>query len=144
MKPLINFPAARWLFLTSLFLLVVVSCKKEAKDLVGKKNNAQAESTQNNNGRGHLQQTKTFSSEVVVKWLNMQLDMLRVPLAAGTGSQSADRAHAYAGLALYEAVVPGMPAYQSLSGQLTAFPAMPETEPGEAYHWAAVANATLA
>jgi hypothetical protein len=40
--------------------------------------------------------------------------------------------------------VPGMPAYQSLSGQLTDFPAMPSTEPGKAYHWAASANAALA
>jgi hypothetical protein len=37
-----------------------------------------------------------------------------------------------------------MPAYQSLSGQLTNFPAMPITEPGKAYHWAASANAALA
>ena len=45
---------------------------------------------------------------------------------------------------LYEAVVPGMPAYQSLSGQLNDFPEMPSTEPGKAYHWAASANAALA
>src|SRR5205085_12479535 len=82
--------------------------------------------------------------EVVIKWLNMQLDMLRVPLAAGTGSQGADRAMAYCGAALYEAVAPGMPDSRSLQGQLTAFPAMPSTEHGRAYHWGAVANAALA
>jgi PAP2 superfamily len=37
-----------------------------------------------------------------------------------------------------------MPAYQSLQNQLTDFPAMPKTEPGKAYHWAASANAALA
>lgn len=37
-----------------------------------------------------------------------------------------------------------MPSYQSLYGQLTDFPAMPSTEPGKAYHWAACANAALA
>ncbi|MES2847436.1 MAG: vanadium-dependent haloperoxidase [Bacteroidota bacterium] len=93
---------------------------------------------------GHLQQTKTFSSEVIIKWLNQQLDMLRVPLAPGTGSQAAERALAYCGIAAYESVVPGMPAYKSLQGQLTDFPAMPSTEPGKAYHWAASANAALA
>jgi hypothetical protein len=98
----------------------------------------------NDPDQGGLKQTKTFSSEVAVKWLNMQLDMLRVPLPAGTGSQAADRVLAYCGIALYESVVPGMPAYQSLAGQLTAFPTMPATEPGKAYHWAACANAALA
>jgi hypothetical protein len=91
-----------------------------------------------------LQQAKNFSSEVVIKWLNMQLDMLRVPLAPGTGAQASERCQAYCGIAAYESVVPGMPAYQSLSGQLTDFPQMPSTEPGRAYHWAASANAALA
>ena len=93
---------------------------------------------------GHLNQTKTFSSDVIVQWLNLQLEMLRVPLAPGTGSQGADRAQAYCGIAAYEAVVNGMPAYKSLYGQLIDFPQMPATEPGKAYHWAASANAALA
>ena len=101
-------------------------------------------SANTNNQHGHLQQTKTFSADVVIRWLNMQLDMLRVPLAAGTGSQAANRAMAYCGIATYEAVVPGMPAYQTLTNQLNGFPEMPSTEPGKAYHWAASANAALA
>lgn len=72
--------------------------------------------------QGHLKQTKTFSSDVIIRWLNMQLDMLRVPLAPGTGTQGADRCQAYCGIAAYEAVVRGMPAYQSLANQLTDFP----------------------
>jgi hypothetical protein len=93
---------------------------------------------------GHLQQAKTFSSDVVIVWLNMHLQMFRIPLPAGTGSQATDRCQAYSSIAAYEAVVNGMPAYQSLSGQLNGFPAMPSTAPGEAYHWAASANAALA
>ena len=96
------------------------------------------------NDHGHLKQTKTFSSDVVTRWLDMQLEMLRVPLAQGAVAQSAERCQAYCGITLYEAVVPGMPAYQSLSGQLTNFPVMPETEAGKGYHWAATANAALA
>lgn len=122
--------------------LFSISCQKEIKHPV---NHEKLSSPQNTNSeRGHLKQTKTFSSEVVTKWLNMQLDMLRVPLAAGTGSQAPERAIAYCGIALYESVVPGMPAYQSLTGQLTNFPDMPAIEPGNAYHWAASANAALA
>jgi hypothetical protein len=93
---------------------------------------------------GHLKQTKTHSAEVVVKWLDQQLNMFRLPLAEGATAPAADRVFAYSGIALYEAVVPGMPAYRSLEGQLTEFPNMPKTEPGKAYHWAASANAALA
>ena len=93
---------------------------------------------------GHLKQTNSFSSDVAIQWLNVQLEMLKIPLPAGTGSQATDRCQAYCGIALYESVVPGMPAYQTLVGQLTDFPAMPAAEPGKAYHWAACANAALA
>jgi hypothetical protein len=111
--------------------LVVVSCKKN-------------DTMPLPNEHGQLNQVKNFSSDVVVKWLDMQTEMLRVPLAPGAGLQAAERALAYNGIALYEAVVNGMPAYRSLGGQLTDFPAMPATQPGKAYHWAATANAALA
>ena len=114
------------------------SCKKEIEP---EKNS----NTQNiDDLNGHLKQTKTFSSDVVISWLNMQLVMLKIPLPAGTRSQATDRCQAYCGIALYESVVPGMPAYQTLHGQLTDFSVMPATEPGKAYHWAASANAALA
>lgn len=121
-------------------ILFISSCQK---DLLNESKRRPANEAADKTN-GHLQQTKTFSSDVVIKWLNMQLDMLRVPLPPGTGSQGADRCQAYCGIALYEAVVPGMPAYQSLSGQLTDFPEMPSAEPGKSYHWAACANAALA
>ena len=140
MKPLINIMTAKWLAPFALFLLVFVSCQKEKGDVAAIERTKPVDQRLN----GHLTQTKTFSSNVIIRWLNMQLDMLRVPLAAGTGSQASDRVQAYCGIATYEAVVPGMPAYQSLTGQLTGFPEMPEAEPGEAYHWAASANAALA
>ncbi len=85
-----------------------------------------------------------YSSEVIVKWLNMQLKMLRVPLAPGTGSQAAERAQAYCGIAVYESLVQAMPEHNSLYGQLTDFSAMPELQPHKEYHWSAVANAALA
>ena len=85
-----------------------------------------------------------YSSEVVVKWLNMQLNMLRVPLAPGTGTQASERAQAYCGITLYEAIIPGIPGHRSLQGQLTDFPAMPAIEDKKKYNWAAVANAALA
>ncbi|HMJ47118.1 MAG TPA: vanadium-dependent haloperoxidase [Ferruginibacter sp.] len=130
------------LLLLASLIIFNESCKKDIKETPGMQEAAL--SVNSNSLNGHLKQTKTFSSDVIVRWINMQLDMLRVPLPAGTGTQATDRAQAYSGIAVYEAVVPGMPAYQSLSGQLTDFPEMPSTEPGKAYHWAASANAALA
>ena len=142
MKSLTNPSAGKWLLSLSLSLFILISCQKETNQ---KQQQEEISSSANSNSeQGHLQQTKTFSADVVIQWLNMQLDMLRVPLAPGAGSQAADRAMAYCGIATYESVVPGMPTYQSLTNQLNSFPAMPTTEPGKAYHWAASANAALA
>ncbi len=92
--------------------------------------------------KGHLQQTKTYASDVVKRWLSVQTAML----FRSTGNPfgfNPSRYMAYTGVALYESVVPGMPAYQSLHGQLTDMPAMPETAPGYAYHWPSSAHAAL-
>ncbi len=152
MKLLTNGLTPKWILVLSLSLFVFISCQKGTKDFPAQQESsslAQRDTLQNgnngNNGEnGHLNQTKTFSSDVVVRWLNMQLDMLRVPLAPFTGTQAANRALAYCGIATYEAVVPGMPAYQTLGGQLNDFAGMPVAESGKAYHWAASANAALA
>lgn len=92
-------------------------------------------------------ETNAYSSRIVVRWLEQQLKMFRLPLAFGT-APSADRAFAYAGVALYESVVPGMPSYQPLAGQLDRFPLtanpLPKTTADLAYYWPASANAALA
>jgi len=130
------------LSLVAVLLLFLFSCQKETKQIPSPEEIATA--SNNKKEHGHLQQTKTFSADVVIRWLNMQLDMLRVPMPAGVAAPEANRAIAYCGIALYEAVEPGMPAYQTLSGQLIALHSIPSAEPGLAYHWAASANAALA
>lgn len=112
------------LLLVATASLFSLSCKKE----------------QDTNGQ--LQQTKAYSSDVVKKWLGVQLPLLYSP--AVSYGINAGRYMAYCGVALYEAVVPGMPSYQSLYGQLNEMPQMPQTEPGKAYHWPTCANAALA
>ncbi len=91
-----------------------------------------------------LKLTKTYSAEVAQKWLDLQLNTLRTPTTANPFGRHGHRYFAYCGIALYEAVLPGMPAYKSLTGQLTDMPAMPTTQPGKAYHWPTCANAALA
>ena len=142
MKPQIKLSVFNALLLVSLLFIATISCQKELKQASPSEELSTAANS--NKEHGHLQQTKTFSSDVVVRWLNIQLNMLRVPLAPGTGSQAADRALAYCGIAAYESVMPGMPAYQTLTNQLNDFPDMPLAAPGKAYHWAASANAALA
>jgi PAP2 superfamily len=132
-----------WILLIVCTIFIISACQKQV-DKPATQQQSEEVGAANNSGHGHLQQTKTFSSDVVVSWINLQLQMNKAPLPAGTAGQGSDRCMAYCGIALYESVVPGMPAYQTLSGQLTDFPAMPSTEPGKAYHWAASANAALA
>jgi len=128
--------------ISSVLLVLLFSCQKGIEKQTPQE---EIQTTANGNSdRGHLQQTNTFSAEVVIRWLNQELEMLRVPMATGIAAPEANRAIAYCGIALYEAVEPGMPAYQTLSGQLNALPAIPSTQPGLAYHWAASANAALA
>ncbi len=91
--------------------------------------------------QGHLKQTKTFSSDVAIKWMNMQL---RIMSSTALPNVAFARPYAYSGIALYEAVEPGMPAYQSLEGQLNGLIGLPETGNGLAYHWPSSANAALA
>jgi hypothetical protein len=93
---------------------------------------------------GHPQQTKTFSSEVAIRWMDMQVRQMRNYPANTVGNVAFSRHYAYSGIALYEAVVPGMPSYQSIASQLNGLTGMPQTLPGYAYHWAASANAALA
>ena len=120
--------------LISLALLLLVACKKDSDH----------EHLSPLNLNGHLQQTKTFSSDVAQKWHDLQLRVLRLPAGANPFGLNGNRIFAYCGIALYESVVPGMPAYQSLDFQLTDMPAMPATQPGKAYHWPTCANAALA
>ena len=128
-------------FTTFIVALFISSCQKQVDKPYQPKPEESTTANQNNE-YGHLQQTKTFSSEVVLKWMAMQLRVIQN--TPGMPPATNSRLFAYSGVALYESVVPGMPSYQTLYGQLTNLPAMPSTENGKAYHWAASANAALA
>src|SRR5688572_25694414 len=93
--------------------------------------------------KNHFALTNAYSSDLVLQWMDLQLELIRTS-SPFIGGLPPSRPFAYAGIALYEAVVPGMPAYRSLSGQLTDMPAMPKIFPGNSYHWPTCANAALA
>ena len=83
-----------------------------------------------------------FSSNVVYDWIYLDLQIIQQ--TPGFSPPVAARALGYLGLALYEAVVPGMPGYQSLAGQLNDLSSLPWAQPDEPLHWPTVANAALA
>jgi hypothetical protein len=88
-------------------------------------------------------ETSKYSSEVALKWMDMQLRLFRTN-PTFIGGFPPHRYMAYTAIALYESVVQGMPAYQTLAGQLTNMPAMPQTSAKNAYYWPASANAAMA
>jgi hypothetical protein len=136
MKNLIRLASTRWIKHAGILLFILLSlsaCQKDFPIGGGK----------GDGDKGHLGQTNTYSSDVAFKWIDMQLRLYRTN-ATPIGGLPPARYFAYSAIALYESVVPGMPSYQTLSGQLTGMPAMPKTTPGLAYHWPTAGNAALA
>jgi hypothetical protein len=81
-----------------------------------------------------------YDAGVAAAWFKLaygaaQAERLTPPVAA--------RAFGYAGVALYEAVVPGMHGYQSLAGQLDGLAVLPSVG-GKGLHWPTVANSVMA
>lgn len=83
-----------------------------------------------------------FSSDLARAWFDLQLRL--VTRTWGFSPPVASRAFGYTGVTLYEALVPGMPGYQSLAGQLNELGEMPRPAPDQPYHWPAAANSALA
>lgn len=80
-------------------------------------------------------------ASVAVAWFDLLYDRIRAerfsPLVAA-------RAIGYAGVTLYEAVVPGIAEHRSLGGQLNGLPPLPAPDPGRRHHWPSAASGALA
>lgn len=86
------------------------------------------------------QEATAFPSTYARQWMtnlanSVKGDTVSPPLAA--------RSYAYAGVAMYEAVVHGMPGYQSLAGQLNGLDALPVPDEGLEYDWPTVLAETM-
>ena len=86
--------------------------------------------------------TDQYDAAVATSWFDLYLDI--VPTTPGFTPPVASRAFGYAGVAVYESVVPGMPGYQSLAGQLNELTSLPQPAANQEYHWPTVANSALA
>ena len=78
---------------------------------------------------------------VATDWFALAGNMVR--RTPGFSPPVASRAYAYLGVALYEAVVPGMAGYKSLAGQLNGLGPLPEPDTAD-LHGPTVANSALA
>lgn len=79
-----------------------------------------------------------YDSEVYLAWNELLLDINRY--APGYRPPASARMIAYTGLAAYEAIVPGMPAYRSLQSNYAGLN-IPSIDPSLEYHWPLVVNA---
>ena len=79
---------------------------------------------------------------VATEWFEQFYALTKV--CPGFTPPVAARAFGYAGVALYESVVPGIPTHQSLGTKLNGLPQMPIPILGQNYYWPACANAAMA
>lgn len=84
--------------------------------------------------------TAAFDASVATRWMQVLYDVVKTN--AGLSPPVAARAYGYAGVTLWESVVPGMPGHQSLAGQLNEFDGVPQ--PSGLVDYRAVANTALA
>lgn len=84
--------------------------------------------------------TKAHSPDVLIDWVRTIYDLVRQERFSPTSA-----ARAYGGLAVaaYETVVPGMPAYRPLAGQLNDLTTAPAVGKGTRIHWPLALNAAL-
>lgn len=84
-----------------------------------------------------------FDAQVANDFMALSIKLTKE--TAGFTPPVAARTYGYLGLTLYEAVVPGMPDYNSLQGSLNGLPAGTLTQAeSKEYHWGAVAANALA
>ena len=100
----------KFIFFVIIITIVIAGCNKTSSS---KEYNTKASEP------GLFHETATHLTDVIIH------DIFKPPVAS--------RIYGYAFLAAYEALVPGNPDYQSLSGQLVNFSAPPKSDPALAY-----------
>ncbi|MEW6746336.1 MAG: vanadium-dependent haloperoxidase [Planctomycetota bacterium] len=83
----------------------------------------------------------SFDSAIANDWFDLLRDLVR---ENSLSPPVASRLYGFAGITLYEAVVPGMKGFRSLAGTLIELDALPKPAANQRYDWRAVANAALA
>src|SRR4030095_651678 len=110
------------LYSTSLFLVVVfIFLLQNESDTEGE-NKSKMHYSASTFSHKRAIHTNAYSSAFDLQWIDMQLELMRTS-SPFIGGLPPSRPFAYTGIALYEAVLPGMPTYPYLSRQLNHMPA---------------------
>lgn len=90
----------------------------------------------------HAQNADQYDATVANHYFEFTLKLTKEE--AGFTPPVASRAFGYTGLALYEAIVPGIPSMNSTVGAIPGFTNLTSPDANANYHWPVVANNTLA
>lgn len=82
-----------------------------------------------------------YPADVANAWMQMQIRLTRT--TTGYNSLVSNRSFAYAGITMYEALVPGIPGYRSLLPQIGGS-SIPASKSRDQYYWPASLNAAMA
>jgi len=89
-----------------------------------------------------LNNAKLYPSDVINKWIGMQLRLMKN--ATGIPNVAFSRYYAYSGVAAYEALTPGLPRNEALTAKWNGLTGLPEPDRGRFYYWPASVNTALA
>lgn len=127
------------LMLTSAFIIINVSCKKNDHP----DSTCDQPATGEYNADVQNQYAVKAGANVPAKWYALAVKLSRTTANQNIAPVNA-RAFGYMGIAFYETVVPGLPKYQSIEKQLNGLPTLPKINCGDLYFYPAAANAALA
>ncbi|MFN8420981.1 MAG: vanadium-dependent haloperoxidase [Anaerolineae bacterium] len=85
--------------------------------------------------------TDEYSADFAIEWMQLLYDRIMVE---GINPPAAARIYGYAGVTLYQAVLPGMPINNTLAGQLNGLNDLPLPDAKLEYDWSLSADAALA
>lgn len=89
--------------------------------------------------RDSLGGASTFSSDVIDKWMTLEIRLFKN--AKGISNGAFSRPFAYSGITAYESTAPGADSWKNKYNGLSG---LPETEWHRSYHWPSSVNASLA
>ncbi|HEX7847106.1 MAG TPA: hypothetical protein VF476_15000, partial [Chitinophagaceae bacterium] len=87
-------------------------------------------------------QVSGFSSEVLDKWMTLQLRLMRN--ATGIPNQAFSRPYVYAAITALESLAPGLPAHSAWSSRWNGLTGLPVADHSVHYYYPANLNASLA
>jgi hypothetical protein len=121
--------------------LLVAGCTERSAPTAGPTAPAVQSRAEVEDANGARPRVSDFGADVPIAYYDLSLQFTKQ--TAGFTPPVQARAYGYMGLALYEALVSGMPDNRSIATQLNGIGALPEPK-GIPYNWALVGNAALA